>query len=142
MTFRNHYYININGGFATTTFDYWEPRVEGRFFKEAANYWMNYNIHTDRRKPLNFYFHFGHASHVDTDQNRHSAEISANCRIGQKFNINYTFNLQNKYAQYGFINKEESAITFAQRNVFERQNILSLAYVINNKAGLKLRARH
>ncbi len=62
----------------------------------------------------------------------------------QKFSMDYTLNLQNSQNQFGFTDKsdDESIITFAQRDVFTRQNILSLGYVLNNKASIKLRARH
>lgn len=144
LTFKNNYYININGGYATTTYDYREPRVEGRYYTEAPNYWLNYNLNTDRRKKLSFYFYYGHSAHTDTEQNRYSGQISASWRLGQKFNLNYTFDFQNNHNQFGYTakNDDESIITFAQRDVLTRQNILSLGYVMNNKASIKLRARH
>jgi hypothetical protein len=144
LTFKNNYYINFNGGYATETYDYREPRVEGRYYTEAPNYWLNYNFTTDRRKKLSFYLYFGHGSHSNTSQNWKSAKISADWRLGQKFSMNYTLDFQNEYNQFGYVNKsdDESVITFAQRDVFTRQNILSMGYVLNNKASIKLRARH
>lgn len=144
VTFKNDYYLYLNGGYATNRYDYYEPRVKGRFFFYPHNYWYNINLTTNQIKPLSFYFHYGQTFQPSFSQISNYGDAYVYLRIGQHFQLNYGVSLSATYNGYGFVDKNsnEDSITFARRNVYTLENIFSSTYVLNNKASLTFRARH
>jgi len=144
VTFKNNYYININGSYSTKLNDYYEPRVTGRYYVNPGYFVNNININTDSRKPLNFYFHYGHTQIANTDQFGDFGDFQATLRVGQRFELNYSFSFSNTTNGVGFIDKNNSndSIIFAKRKVNSLENIFSSSYILSNKASLNLRVRH
>jgi len=144
VTFKNNYYININGSYSTKLNDYYEPRVTGRYYVNPGYFVNNINLNTDSRKPLNFYFHYGHTQISNTDQFGDFGDFQATLRVGQRFELNYSFSFNNTTNGVGFIDKNNSndSIVFAKRKVNSLENIFSSSYILSNKASLNLRLRH
>ena len=144
VTFKNNYSANINGFYSTSLNDYYEPRVAGRYYVNPEYNNINFNLNTDNRKPLSFYFHYGQTNHLTTDQFSYFGDFQSALRIGQRFEIDYSFSFYNTTNGVGFVDKTNSndSIIFARRNVHSLENILSSSYILNNKASLSLRVRH
>ena len=144
VIFKNNYNINVNGGYSTDSYDYYETRVMGRFYTNPQNYWYNFNLNTDNRKNLNFYFHYGHTKHPSTDQVANYGDLQGSLRLGQRFQIDYALSFNNTINGVGFVDKNSTndSIIFAKRNVNILENILSTSYVLNNKTSVSLRVRH
>jgi len=144
VIFKNNYNINVNGGYSTDLYDYYETRVMGRFYTNPQNYWYNFNLNTDNRKNLNFYFHYGHTKHPSTDQVANYGDLQGSLRLGQRFQIDYALSFNNTINGVGFVDKNSTndSIIFAKRNVNILENILSTSYVLNNKTSVSLRVRH
>jgi len=144
VTFKNNYNANINGGYDTKLFDYFEPRVTGRFYTKPHNYNCNFNLNTDFRKPLSFYFHYGYSSQPSISQYANFGDFQATLRAGQRFEFNYMFSFNNSINDKGFVDKNDAndSIIFARRNLNSLENILSASYILSNKASLSLRVRH
>jgi len=144
VIFKNNYNINVNGGYSTDSYDYYETRVMGRFYTNPQNYWYNFNLNTDNRKNLNFYFHYGHTKHPSTDQVANYGDLQGSLRLGQRFQIDYALSFNNTINGVGFVDKNSAndSIIFAKRNVNILENILSTSYVLNNKTSISLRVRH
>jgi len=142
--FKNNYFANINGRYDTDVFDYFEPRVFGRFYKRAHGPQFNLNLNTDNRKPLSFYFHYGHGNQPTIRQYANFGDFQATLRVGQRFQFDYLFSFYNSINERGFVDKNSSndSIVFAKRNVNSLENILSTSYILSNKASLSLRVRH
>ena len=142
--FKNNYSVNVNGKYDTDVFDYFEPRVVGRFYKRPQGYQVNFNLNTDSRKRLNFYFHYGYSSQPTIQQYANFGDFQANLRVGQRFQFNYSVSVYNSISEKGFVDKNNSndSIVFARRNVTSLENILSTSYILSNKASLSLRVRH
>jgi len=143
-TFKNNYSININGGYSTDINDYYEARVKGRFYTSPKYLWYNFNLNTDSRKRLNFYFHYGHTNYLSSDQFADYGDAEATLRLGQRFLIDYFMNFNNTRNGVGFIEKNDAndSIVMAKRNINTFQHILTTSYVLNNKTSVSLRARH
>ena len=144
ITFKNNYHLNLNAGYSTDLNDYFEPRVEDRFYTNPHYYWYNINLGTDRRKRLNFYFHYGFTKHPSNGQYANYGDLETSLRIGQRFQIDYSFNFNNTLNGFGFVDKSSAndSIIFAKRNVNTLENILSTSYVFNNTTSISLRLRH
>lgn len=144
VTFKNNYTVYLNGGLGGNKYDYYEPRVTGRFFYNSHYFWNNFNFSSDSRKHISFYLYYGINNHPTTDQIRHSGELSINVRAGHHFQMNYDINFSNTNNDRGYVdnNSNKDSIYFAKRNVRTWENILSVSYAINNNTSLKIRARH
>ena len=144
ITFKNNYNINLNGAYSTDLNDYYEPRVKGRYFINPKFFNLNFNLNTDNRKPLNFYFHYGLARQPETNQFVNLGDLQATLRVGHRFEFNYSFSFNNTMNGVGYVdnNSAEDSIIFAKRKVNSLENILSSSYILSNKASLSLRVRH
>jgi len=71
-------------------------------------------------------------------------ESELGLRLGQRFRLEYDLDLMDLINDLGFtdLTENEDTIYFAKRNVHSLENVLQLSYVINNKMGIFLRARH
>ena len=144
VMFKNNYNVNINGGYSTDLNDYFEPRVAGRYYVNPRFYNLNFNLNTDNRKPLSFYFHYGFANQLSTDQYAYFGDFQSTLRVGQRFEFDYSFSFNNTINGVGFVDKNDTndSIIFAKRNVYSLENILTTSYILSNKASLSLRVRH
>lgn len=144
VLFKNNYNAYINGGYASNKYDYYEPRVEGRYFYNSGYGFYNININTDSRKKVNLYLHYGGSNHFSTAKFSEWGDASINFRIGQRLQLNYSLSFNNAINDYGFIDKNDDAgiIYFARRDVMTFVNIFSSSYAFNNKASIRLRVRH
>jgi hypothetical protein len=144
MMFKNNYSVNINGVYSTDIHDYYEPRVTGRYYVNPGFYQYNFNLNTDNRKPLSFYFHYGHTKLPTTDQYADFGDFQSTLRVGQQFEFDYSFSFNNTTNGVGFVDKNSAndSIIFAKRNVQSLENILTTSYILSNKASISLRVRH
>ncbi|TAJ11627.1 hypothetical protein DMA11_16005 [Marinilabiliaceae bacterium JC017] len=142
--FKNNYGMELNGGYGSEKHDYYEPRIEGRFFYEPWFFWYNIEASTDYRKPFSAYFHFGGFRHPDSDQFGRRGQLALNWRIGQHLQLEYDLVLNDEINDYGFVDtsENEDTIYFARRDINLLENRLELTLAINNKLSVRLRGRH
>ncbi len=142
--FKNLYGFEMNGGVETGRHDYYETRVEGRYFFNPYNFWWNLYMFTDSRKPVNGYLHYGGYHKPNNDQVGYWGGGGINFRIGQKLQLEYDVGVHHEINDRGFVDKTESedTIFFAKRNVKTFENIFYASYAFNNKLSIKVRTRH
>ncbi|MBN2349766.1 MAG: carbohydrate binding family 9 domain-containing protein [Bacteroidales bacterium] len=142
--FKNNYRMEVNGGIETVKHDYYETRVEGRYYEEPYNFWCNMGIGTDSRKPVNFYFHFGGFNKVETDQYGFWGYDNATFRIGQRLQLSYEIEYQNLINDRGYVDHTDSedTIYFAKRDVRFIENVFNATFGFTNNANIRFRLRH
>ncbi|MCE5330531.1 MAG: carbohydrate binding family 9 domain-containing protein [Bacteroidales bacterium] len=142
--FTNNFYFSSNGIFSTNKYDYFEPRVAGRFYYSPYSFEFDFDLSTDFRKPLSADIGYEYSVQPTTEQASHDFGTEINWRIGQRFSLDYGVNYITSKNEYGFADYNESAnsITFAKRVVSTFVNSFQSTYVINNKSGIKMRIRH
>lgn len=142
--FKNNYRLQLNGGMATNNYDYYEPRVKGRYFVRPHYYFYNINLSTDMRKPLNFFFHYGGFNQPSTGQKGYMGDVSMNIRAGQRLQFNYSLSFRNETDDQGYVNKtsDDDTIYFAVRDINTFENVLFATYAFTNKASISFRTRH
>lgn len=141
--FKNNYSLSSSGKLVGNKNDYFEPRVEGRYYQIPWLYDFNINLNTDARKPVNFQLSYQHKFQPATTMTFNQYAVEAVWRAGQRLNIDYLFGIQERTDEYGFADILDSEnIIFARRNVSTILNTLETSYVINNKMGITLRTRH
>ena len=142
--FTNNFYLYSNGSISSKQYDYYEPRVTGRYYLNPANSHFNVQLTSDTRKPLSFSVDYAFRSQPSISRVDHGVEAEANLRLGPQFVFSYDISRNRSENERGYVenNVAGDSITFARRNVTTLVNTLSTSYILNNKAGLTLRARH
>jgi hypothetical protein len=142
--FKNNYTIEMNGGIETGKHDYYETRVDGRYFFSPYNFFWNLFLSTDSRKPVNGYIHYGGYNKPTIDQFGYWGGGGINFRIGHRLQLEYDMGLEHEINDRGFVDKTDSedTIWFAKRNVKTFENIFYGAYAFNDKVSIKIRIRH
>ena len=142
--FKNNYFLSSSGQFATNKYDYFEPRVTGRFYIDPYDFQYNININSDSRKRFSYSLLYRYKNQPVTNQTNHDFGTELNWRIGQQLAVEYELTSINSKNGFGYAMQNNSAdtIIFAKRNVSALVNTLQTNFVINNKSGISLRARH
>jgi len=124
------------------THDYYEPRVEGRFFESPAYYYLSLRGSSDYRRKLAFDAGLGF---WDNLMNEHGYEgnFGPRVRFNDRFTIYPSIAFSQKYNDRGFASlPNPDSIFFGRRDVRTITNSISGSYVFNNKMALSLVFRH
>jgi hypothetical protein len=139
---KNHYFgggLNVN---PFENYDYYEPRVENRFFvnpKNAGGYfYFSSNYNNKFAIDLNPYI-----THV-LNENRYEAgiNISPRYRFNDRFSLVYSFDYFRQQNDIGFIDFENSNIIFARRDRNTYTNSLTSKFSISSVMNFNLSVRH
>ncbi len=124
------------------SYDYFEPRVAGRFIKTPkitnGGIWMG----SDNRKKLRM--EFSSFVYNLNEKNRWGYNISLGPRY--RINNNFTIGMSNRYfIQFddtGYVTHNDDNIIFGKRDRLTIENRLSARYNFTEKVGLDFRVRH
>jgi hypothetical protein len=139
---KNHY---IGGGVNFNPFenyDYYEPRVENRYFvnpKSAGGFiYFSSNYNYKFALDINPY-----ATYV-LDENRHEKgiSISPRYRFSDKFSLVYSFDYFHQKNDIGFIDIDNSEIIFAKRDRDTYTNSITSKFSINSNMNFNLSVRN
>lgn len=131
------------------TFDYYEPRVAGRFYEYPQNFRIGGFISSDYSKPFSLDMEGAFIKFNDEGRYRITLSTSPRIRFSDKL-----FLILTNYVGYDN-NDEGAAVTyyfsipfddvdpiFGIRNRLTTENIISASYIFNNKMGVTFRLRH
>ena len=139
---KNHYFgggLNMN---PFENYDYYEPRIENRYFinpKNAGGYFYfssNYN----NKFAIDFNPYITHV----LNENRYEAgvNISPRYRFNDQFSLIYSFDYFRQQNDIGFIDFEGTNIIFARRDRDTYTNSLSSKFSLSSVMNLNLSIRH
>lgn len=125
-------------------YDFYEPRVDGRYFKQAAVFESRAWVSTDYRKKfaldadVNFAVRYNHG-----DNYYKSFGFSPRYRFTNKFQMIYAIDFGRLLNEKGYVTElEEGDIIFGNRTTKEITNTLSGQLNFNTKSSLTLSFRH
>lgn len=128
--------------------DYYEPRVPGRIYMRAKNFFSYLGIGTDNRKKLSFEFNFhGGSTGLISNTIGYNPFYGANVRTQYRANDKLTLSLYLAFHEddrdRGWVNFDDYGnIIFGLRKVNAVENIFETKYLFRNNLSLALRARH
>jgi len=125
----------------TKTNDYFEPRVSGRFVKWPQMFYDNIYLSTDYRKRLAIDF-VANLTVNTSDYRGFTVEISPRLRLNKHIILIVSFNADNDWNDYGYVENSEDNVFFGKRNIGIYTSSLGLNWVFTNKIYLQLSARH
>ncbi len=123
-------------------YDYFEPRVPGRFYKRDPVFYDRIYLSSDYRKRLALDFIVQLTANT-TDRRAIALHIEPRLRINRHLNVIYAFDIDVNNKTYGFVEKlSDNTIHFGKRNVNIITNTVALNCVFTNTMYLQLNARH
>ena len=144
-TLLNYLSVYLNGQtMLSEAFDYYEPRVEGRYFKTKKTTGGSFGFSSDYRKPFALDGSIAlYETKVFNDYLK-QVNISPLVRISNHFSFRYTFNYSDQQNEKGFatLSTAEDSIIFGNRDVQTIVNTFSGNYIIKNDLSFNIRFRH
>ncbi|TPE40270.1 DUF5916 domain-containing protein [Pontibacter mangrovi] len=153
-TFKNFLSAGINVNLEpVVTYDFFEPRLNGRVYAFPVNYTLGGWVSTDYRKRFATDVSLTYRSF--DEHNRHSLSygVYPRFRVNNQLSFNYGFEANNRYDDMGFVKVlrykneqgvewKEPDVVFGLREVRSVYNSLSGSYTFNNRMSLRLRVWH
>jgi hypothetical protein len=133
---------NFNTGIGDQ-YNFYEPRVKGRFFKQNPVYFLNGWISSDYRKKFAIDLRSTYAKRYALNNEYAELTISPRYRFSDKFSVIYTLNFSKLTNDQGWVtNLDNGDIIFGNRDVKEVTNTLTGNLSFNTKSTLALSFRH
>jgi hypothetical protein len=144
-TFLNYFSVSTGGGFSTGDYyDYFEPRVEGRYQKGLKYFYSYVGISTDYRKKLAVDLNVN-VSNFTEQYKSEGGNVYAKIRyrINDKFNLKFTTGYSFDPYNLGFVDIDgNDNIIYGLRRTNTYENQLTATYTFKNDMFLSLNARH
>jgi hypothetical protein len=133
------------GGFMdyrTSTDDYFEPRVEGKYVTFSKSLGSKMFISTDYRKVFAVDFGIGQRKDFDQPQQQVFIEFSPRYRFSDKFLVEINTDFSKRDNQFGYIDNTETDVFFGQRDLLSFENSLTASYNFDPYRAIDLRFRN
>ena len=131
------------------TYQYYEPRVPGRFSYNLEGYWAWAGFSTDYRKKIATDVSVNGGGFMKNNYYNLSSppsmgfEIRPRLRVSDKLSFFYSFNFNYDPNNLGYANKDTSGnIIYGERKLFTYVNKLTAKYIFKNDLSFSLNARH
>lgn len=161
-TFQNFYiYSNLQGTFKNfwsaglfmnsepvETKDFFEPRVEGRYYIFPISNNVGAWVSSDYRKKFAIDVSANYRAFDENNRNYVNYSISPRYRVNNQLSFSYSYSKNLRFDDMGYANDFTDTLTkqhyliFGRRDVNTITNTLSGSYIFNNKMSVSLRARH
>ena len=158
----NNININVNGtnkqnhfaniGFninPSQTYDYYEPRIEGRYFirPERFNTWIYISTNYNYKFAMDFNPSFSKTNQEKA--NSYGFSIGPRYRFNDKLSLNYNFNFFRQNNNQGYVDNTDldnnpntdNEIIFANRTVVQYSNTFSGKYSLNSRMNFNISVR-
>ncbi|MEZ7497565.1 DUF5916 domain-containing protein [Flavobacterium sp. Arc3] len=141
-TKRNHYYefgLDIK---PFEAYDFYEPRVDGRYLHLPKSIGEYLGVEFNRNNAFTFDFTQSFTKYDQEGRYIYGIAIGPKYRVNDKFSIYLVADYTHKINDLGWVGFEKSDIIIGKRNREILQNDLTGKYSINNKMTLNLTARY
>jgi hypothetical protein len=124
-------------------FDYFEPRIAGRFYEVPRHMEFGMSARTDTRKKVSLEV-AGNYVWVDQKDRRYkSAELATSFRASSKFSFGYETAIEHARNDEGYVTHVTiDNIIFGMRDVIDVVNLIRAQYTFSPKMHVSLRMRH
>jgi len=142
-TFKNNMWIGLFFGHSFGTHDYYETRVDNRFYKGPAYNMYEFNFQTNSDKKLSWYFCAG--SYVCTTPSNRGLWGVSNIwwKATQRFNVQYVISTNQDYGNFGYVDDiNRDSVFFGGLDRHTLVNTISASYTFNTKMKIDFRGRH
>lgn len=142
-TFKN--YLSVWSNVMITlsdAYDYYEPRVDGRYFKTKKTNGVSIGFSSDYRKTFALDGEFGIYETPAFNDEYKEITISPIIRLSNHFLFKYSLSGSEQSNAKGFATFAQDTIIFGNRDVTTITNTFEGKYIVVNDLSVSLRARH
>ncbi len=134
-------------GTPSNSYDYYEPRVEGRYFVKPPGFSLKLGISPDYRKKFVVDLNGRYRYSGTYNQSGYSVNVEPRVRFNDKLMMTFEVDYNYSKNSLGYVDDTTGTdgnqdIIFGKRNIDTWENILKINYKFNNKSSLSVRARH
>ncbi|MGI9531777.1 DUF5916 domain-containing protein [Lutimonas sp.] len=123
--------------------DFFEPRTEGRFWKQNGLFSTEGYFSTDFRKKLAVEIGVDYRNRYDSEEYSYELGISPRFRVNDKLEFGYGFVLDRSFNQPGYVDTlDDETIIFGVRQNDQIENSFSGKYNFNDTSSISLSFRH
>ena len=129
--------------------DYFEPRVDGRFYEDDAMVFLGGFISSDYSKPFALDVNGGWYQYFEDNRVGFDMNVSPRIRFNDKWFLVYQYSQNNAFLEEGVALTNSFDVLligddpiFAKRDRTTITNTIDLSYIFNNKMGVTFRLRH
>jgi len=143
-TFKNYYSTVLYiGGQPLGGHEYFETRVEGRYFYQEPGTFLGFYLSSDERKQLSLEIDISRWTSVsEYNQQMISIEFEPTWRITDRISVSLENELGFRNNSLGYASHSNTDVYFGRRDIKELSNTLESIFIFNNKSMINLRARH
>ncbi len=143
-TFRNYLHLNCRFSYRPLAYDYYEPRLDGRYYKRPGYFSSGIYASTDSRKKLSFDGSLGYYNSNEPGRHGVNFGISPRLRISDRMIIYYEFEEDISRKNNGYVSKTSGndTVYFGKRNQNTMVHTFDADYTFSNKSSIGLRIRH
>jgi len=124
------------------TYDFYQPRTAGRFVYRPKNIGGWFYISTNYNNPFSFDMNPYFSVYDQTKRNSYGVSGGPRIRFSDKLLLSYGFNFSRDNNDKGFVDKTDTDIIFANRNVTMIENSIGGKYAINSKMTFNMKVRY
>ena len=123
--------------------DFFEPRTEGRFWKQNGMFSTEGNFSSDFRKKIAVEVGIDYRTRYGTDEYSYEFGIGPRFRVNDKLEFGYGFILDRSFYQPGYVDTlDDDTIIFGVRQNDQIENSFSGKYNFNDRSSISLSFRH
>ena len=137
FSFGSGFYVDL-----ADEYNYYEPRVDERFFKEKPSIGINGWLSTDFTKTFAINLRGFYGFRVNDPKIYASFSISPRYRINNHITLLYNFEMDQSKDERGYVALDGDDIIFGNRDLLSVVNSFSTTYSFNTKSSLGLSLRH
>lgn len=141
--FKNQWWANLwHYAQPSYTYDFFEPRTDGKEFQRAPIYVTGTNFGSDERKKLYWYSHISFGKRLTPDHSRWRFIIEPRYRVNNKLSFSLFSHYMHEDNDLGYSTHVAGLPTFGRRDRRTVESIFSTKYTFTPKSNLTFRARH
>ncbi len=147
-TTKKHLSVWFNGTLSPVgNYDYYEPRVDGWYYKRNPSWYVNLGLSPDYRHRFVIDGRFGYLAVAKDHRSNYWFNIGPRFRASDRLMIEYDFHYDDDNNNIGYVTDSLSAsqdevIIFGNRFIDTYENVLEANYRFSNKSSVSIRARH
>lgn len=123
-------------------YDYYEPRVDGRYYLEPPAQMFYFGFSSDYRNKLAIDADFTYFRQPMTSNTTLQYSLEPIVRLNDKFRLSNSTEISNDDNDKGYVNDTDSAIYFGNRDIFSVTNTFQGKYLFKNDLSLSFKLRH
>ena len=141
--FKNQWWANLwHYAQPTKTYDFFEPRAEGKQFIREPIYVTGTNFASDQRKKFHWYSHISFGKRIFENHSRWRFIIEPRYRINDHLSFSLFSHFSKEKDDLGFATQTDNDIIFGRRDRKTLESTLSMKLAFTAKSNLTFRARH